>query len=329
MLDTSREDNHSGPFVLWNLNLHCNYRCRYCFYSDDQLSKEHPAVGKHSIGHITNCFDKTGKQWWIFLSGGEPFLYPRFVDLCKSLTKQHYITINTNCSTTNVKKFAHEIDPEKVYSINGALHIEQREQKKGALDRYIENVLLFQEKGFQFRVEYVMYPALFDRVEEDIAYLHRCGVKIVNIKVFKGKYKGKRYPLGYNSEERVLLEKYTLDKNELRFTEDKMSYKGKLCRAGYEFFRMDQAGDVYRCNSSAVKMGNFFEESEVLYDKAMPCVLNRCMCQYEGLKYGTEEKSELIPLVKEVVKEYPSYMRRKYSPQNIIRALKVRWKMRG
>ncbi len=223
--DTSREENHLGPSVAWNLNQLCNFRCLYCFFSDEQLSKEHLSVGKYSIDHIVNSFDRTERNWWIFLSGGEPFLYPNFVQLCKKLTKNHYISLNTNCSTSNTVKFANEINPEKIYSINGALHIEQREKKSEAVDRFIEKVLLFQEKGFQFRVEYVMYPPLFERAEEDIAYLHKCGVEIVNIKMFQGRYKNKLYPLSYSEDELVFLKKYTLDKNELSFTEKKYPLK--------------------------------------------------------------------------------------------------------
>jgi len=100
------EDPPPNRMISWQLNELCNFRCPYCFCGEEKLSREHPACGKYSPEHIADCFDRTGKTWQVHMSGGEPFLYPRFVELCMALTRSHYISMNTNLSTANANDFA-------------------------------------------------------------------------------------------------------------------------------------------------------------------------------------------------------------------------------
>lgn len=323
--DTTREDSHKGPQVTWDVNRKCNFRCAYCFYGHDELAKEYPGVGVRSPERITNCFDQTGDDWWIFMTGGEPFLYPNFIELCQRLTKKHHITINTNCSTNNVVEFANTINPERVYSINASLHIEQREKMKGGLDRFIERALLFQEKGFQFRAEYVLHPTLFPRLEEDIAMLTERGVEIVNIKSFQGIYNGQRYPLAYSDEQVAIMKKYAYDPVEIGFTEKPNSFKGLMCDAGKRYLRIEPDGTAYRCTSSAVALGNFFENPQLLDSEPRACVFKRCGCSTEGVRMAHKSgKAPMGEYLKEYIKETPAFLADRYSYKRIMRFLRLR-----
>lgn len=127
--------------MAWQLNTLCNFRCEYCFCSEKSLSKEHSDCGKYSPEHIAKCFNDTGRIWRIHMSGGETFLYPKFVELARALTKKCYISLNTNLSTPNVYEFGDMISPEKVLSINAALHIMEREKSKNGVNKYIKKFL--------------------------------------------------------------------------------------------------------------------------------------------------------------------------------------------
>ena len=78
----------------WELNIFCNFSCEYCFYSKDRKAKDKKYAGHENIEQIVDFFDKSDRTWLIHMSGGEPFIHPRFIELCSKLTKKHYISIN-------------------------------------------------------------------------------------------------------------------------------------------------------------------------------------------------------------------------------------------
>src|SRR6476619_762876 len=107
----------------------CTFRCSYCFIPVEDLSIK---LRVHATNEAwQNAFDRTGKRWLIHLTGGEPFIYPDFVDLCARLTRSHYLSINSNLAHPSVDDFAKTIDPTRIHFINAALHLEERERKNG------------------------------------------------------------------------------------------------------------------------------------------------------------------------------------------------------
>ena len=66
------------------------------------------------------------------------------------------------------------------------------------------------------------------------------------------------------------------------------SFKGRYCLAGKAFVRMDTHGNVRRCHGSKKNMGNLFEGTVKLSDKAEKCELDKCICPYLGYTYNIE-----------------------------------------
>src|SRR5664279_2735400 len=95
----------------WTLSLFCNYKCDYCFF---RSSTQPPFAGRVSTEEHLEFFNSTGRVWLLHLTGGEPFLYPDFVQLCKALVSRHFICINSNLSSSRVPVFAAEVDPSRV-----------------------------------------------------------------------------------------------------------------------------------------------------------------------------------------------------------------------
>jgi MoaA/NifB/PqqE/SkfB family radical SAM enzyme len=62
--------------------------------------------------HWKRIFDKYGEAK-IEIVGGEPFIYPNFIELVKRLSSLHLIKITTNLSG-NVERFVQEVSPERV-----------------------------------------------------------------------------------------------------------------------------------------------------------------------------------------------------------------------
>jgi len=275
--------NRWDCMLSWALNTLCNYRCDFCFYSKGDLCREHPDTGKHSPQYISKCFDDTGKVWRIHMSGGETFVYPRFVELCSTLTKKHCISINTNLTNSNVYDFIEVIRPERVIIINAGFHVVEREKSSNGKNRFVKKIQQLQDKGFNVRVEYVVFPPLLSRITKDVEYLKSRGVKSVNLKIFRGFYGGREYPQSYTDKERALISRYALDAHEEFILTNRVNFFGRRCSAGQEFFRMDVRGNLTRCGTSSKRYGNLFE-GEYHFDQApKPCPFQRCTCPYEGI----------------------------------------------
>ncbi|MBD3238300.1 MAG: hypothetical protein GF332_01510 [Candidatus Moranbacteria bacterium] len=69
--------------------------------------------------------DGTKKTWRIYLSGGEPFIYPNFIETVKELTQNHRVVLYTNLST-QIDRLVKEIDPKKIDFVYASLHWGER-----------------------------------------------------------------------------------------------------------------------------------------------------------------------------------------------------------
>lgn len=287
----------------WEMPKVCNFRCEYCFYKGDP--KASPHRGHENIDEIINGFNGSGLVWLIHMSGGEPFLDTHFVELCKGL-KNHFISINTNLSTSNVNDFVEQVNPERVAFIHCSLHIDERERLKLVQD-FIDKYHSLKERGFNTYVTQVMYPPLLRRFDEIFDHFKEYGIAI-RPKVFRGRYKQKIYPLSYREGERKKILKYSglseeldklsfdtdidprLDWNFIRGT---LSFKGLLCKAGKDFVTIEYNGNIIRCPGEPISLGDIISGRLLLHKESKPCVSETCLCPYHGLKFA-EGKYRLV-----------------------------------
>ena len=146
----------------WELNNICNFNCSYCFNPFRKLKK----ISDYSKNpdKLIKSFDKTKMTWTISFSGGEPFLYPNFVNLCKKLTKKHFIIINTNLSINNVYDFCEDINPKKVKLILCSLHIFER-RRLNLVEDFIKKINILKKAEFNVHVSQVMWPPILRKLD--------------------------------------------------------------------------------------------------------------------------------------------------------------------
>jgi MoaA/NifB/PqqE/SkfB family radical SAM enzyme len=287
----------------WSLNLLCNYDCEYCFA---RSSTEHHLVGRMSPEELLDFFDSTGKTWMLHLTGGEPFFYPGFVYLCRTLTSRHYVSLNSNLSSGRVREFAAEIDPARVQFVHCGVHVEERDRRNGWRNLWT-NVACLVEGGFPLYASLVMTPAAFDdfpRVEEAFAAL---GVPLIP-KAIRGAYEGRRYPQAYTEAERTKFRRFSeqaglvaktgtcqpdwesitinpmLDRDYLDGVPD---FTGIPCSAGRLFVSIGYDGRIFRCGAKT-ELGNIFERRLHLFPDDRPC--NDEHCPYFCLRYSSFQK---------------------------------------
>jgi len=283
------QDESSLYHVMWRTNRACNFDCEYCFRSgvDVDRTREHPDCGAYSPDQIARCLDNTGKTWRIHMSGGEPFLYPQYVELAKALTRNHYLSINTNLSTPNVHDFAATVPPEHVHVINASMHVEELEKIPRGVRSFMERLLHLQVRGFNVRLMYITYPPFLLRMEKDLQHVQSLGVREIRIKVFRGWHDEKHYPRDYTVEETALIKRWPMS---------------------------DYSGDLTRCSTVPMRYGNLFEESYRFDKKPRPCPAPFCNCPYQGMKFATKKRASSFTM------RWEKLMRR---PRGVVRRFRA------
>lgn len=259
----------------WILMSTCNFRCVYCFWDEEDLGRK--IAPPADVQKLAAFFDKSGLTWLLHLTGGEPFHYPNFVELCRLLTRRHRISINTNTDSDHVRTFAATIDPGRVDFINCGLHVQQRQQRRRT-DAFIYNVHTLQAAGFDVFVSSVMYPPIFAEFPAIWDWYATQGITIIP-KVLQGRHLGRRYPSGYTDAERACFTEYSRRAAEayadqfarraepptinplidaFRFLDGLGDFRGQLCEAGHRFVRIRENGDIRRCGPEDV-LGNIVE----------------------------------------------------------------------
>ncbi|TMR21974.1 radical SAM protein [Nonomuraea turkmeniaca] len=290
------EVSYEPPYDIeadWVLMSTCAYRCAYCFWDVDALGAKISTPA--TVDRLASFFEGTGLVWLLHLTGGEPFMYPGFLRLCQSLTRRHYISINTNADSPRIRAFTETVDPEHVDFVHCGVHEEQRALKSGR-GRFIENVMLFKNAGFPVFASVVMDPRLFPTFGEMWQEYADRGVTLIP-KALRGPYEGRTYPRDYTDDQRRLFLAYArraADHYATQFAarkeppsvnpfmdgplflHDRPDYRGVMCGAGHRFVRIMPDAAIYRCGPADL-IGNvaegWFERREdpsVCVDKECP-----------------------------------------------------------
>lgn len=283
----------------WILMTTCNFRCEYCFLSTEALSRKISTPA--SVQHLASFFDDTKLTWLLHLTGGEPFHYPDFVELCSLLTRKHFISINTNTDSDRVRQFAQTIDPARVDFINCGVHLQQREQRHRE-NQFVRNVHALKDAGFDAFVSCVMYPPIFRSFHQVWERYAAEGVILIP-KSFRGPYLGAFYPAAYTDEQRSVFIEYshraeqacreqivsraarpTIDPflDASRFLHTMKDFRGTLCHAGRHFVRIKTNGDIQRCGPEDV-IGNIVQRW--FGRRSGPSLCKEVECPYFCEKY--------------------------------------------
>lgn len=282
----------------WLLNSLCNFDCAYCL---GHSRVEHPSVGKFPPQNAVKFFDDTNMTWLIHLTGGEPFFYPKFVELCEGLTDKHFISVNTNLTSKLVFKFAQVVDPQRVAFVHCGSHVVEREQRNLVRD-FVNKVSVLRDRGFSVFVSYVMSPPMIERFPLDFEFFKSEGIVVVP-KALRGVYKGRGYPESYTPEEREAFVRYSTEAESFLADFDTLAlgerptidlladrnfvtgipdFRGRHCSAGMSFVRIQTNGSITRCGRRRV-LGNLFKYKLELLSKPQECD-DRC-CPYFCFKY--------------------------------------------
>lgn len=270
----------------WLIHYKCNYRCPYCFFEGmwEEVEKRNTY---RSLKEWLSAWDRILKKYGyvrILITGGEPFIYPGFVELLKEMSRDFSIGFDTNlsCSKELLADFVKNIEAKNV-SLGLSFHPGFAE-----FDSFLAKALFLQENGFKVCVQYVSYP---EQLASITYYKDRFlgkGLYFIPLP-FRGVYNGLNYPVSFNAEERRLIygagENLAVEhKDKVEKLLNQVSTKQKLCRAGQVYARIDNEGSVYRCghyvSSGYQALGNFFDDNFKLSKIPLPCEEETCPCEF-------------------------------------------------
>ncbi|MBD3179739.1 MAG: radical SAM protein [Candidatus Latescibacteria bacterium] len=277
-------------FVNWFITEKCNFSCEYCSIVNPRGFRKalhrfkrvvkSPSPRKFDIyeelDDILARFEESGMRFTFGFTGGEPFVYPRFREICARIIQHDdfMIALDTNLAIGDMDRFIETVPPEKVEYIFASTHILERERVGGGLDSFLDRVRLLEESGYSVDVNYVMYPPLFDRVNDDYQRCLDRGVRL-SIKPFKGVFEGKKYPGSYTGAERDIIRSLRHDSAGEEI--GPRSWFGMYCGAGRNLIRVLSNGDVVRCAGDFNLLGNIFTGFR-LYESPRPCIAGVCPC---------------------------------------------------
>jgi MoaA/NifB/PqqE/SkfB family radical SAM enzyme len=278
--------------INWEITQSCNFSCSYCI---NRFADKSTELRVHSPEEIRSFFDKTGVSWLILITGGEPFTYPGFIDVCKELEKNNYLQITTNLSTDTVYDFADRINPDRVFLLSASFHYLER-ANKNLIDDFIEKCLYLKSKGFVVLVNYLAHPLTMDRMEEDLRFFEQKGIDTF-VLAFRGDHEERPYPDSYSEQDIATIKKYILDEDiELQSAFGKLNYRGHFCTAGVSYFFMNKLGDVSKCTTLNKQIGNLFNGTLNINNPIKPCIARNCNDVYCGVAAVTDKKTWALPI---------------------------------
>jgi len=273
-----RENQHYDAWLHWDITAKCNLDCEYCFGKITD-----PKIKVNPINHdvLLRTLNSTGKIFRISFTGGEPTLVPNFIEACEAITKDHFVSFNTNLISRNFQEFVKKINPERVLHIHASLHFDEL-TSKNLINRFIENYHKLNNNGFNIYAEAVAYPASTEIVEKSRREMSKHSISF-NFAPFYGNYNDKRYPGSYTKEE---LEIFELREE----TQNMYKQKGELCNAGYNAAVVFSNGDVYPCHQIKEKIGNVYKEINFI-NEIINCPSKNCGCPLNKYDEYLFEKS--------------------------------------
>lgn len=271
-------DNQKIKFS-WDIHYRCNFRCPYCWFYKEwaRLANRSLYLSPDEwIAHWQSVYDKY-QETKIEIVGGEPFIYPDFIELVKKLSSIHLVKVTTNLSG-NIELFAREINPQRV-ELDLNFHILFID-----LETVIKKTIILKKAGFKCGICFLAYPPQMHQIEGLSIRFKDEGINFA-LAAFWGEYNGKKYPASYMQEEKELMRPFLGDVDRLTYHLDAQSPRGKLCNAGYRYASIKADGDVVRCGPLNDKpLGNIRNANFKLLESPLACEADFCPCnEYENL----------------------------------------------
>lgn len=224
--------------IAWDIWLYCNYDCGFCSSKIKKFPKE-----LKTCDELINTWKKVYERYGrckIYITGGEPFLYPDFIEIIIKFLEYHDLHITTNLSFNINKLMDLEIKKDNIF-INATFHPCYQ-----SVYEFINKISILQKNNYNISATYM---------SDDFQM-----AEILNYKNIFLKNNINFSPVEVNCRERknnivknFLINDFIIEKD-ISIKENRRN----LCNAGYDYLVVNSLGDVFVCSGNKNKIGNIF-----------------------------------------------------------------------
>jgi MoaA/NifB/PqqE/SkfB family radical SAM enzyme len=287
-----RKEPPCRVFWCWDISYRCDYKCSYCRV-DTWRETRYADVAKW-----TRIWDEIFANYGtthIRFSGGEPFLYPGFIELMRVLGERHTLNVTTNLHIDE-RKLVRECGPiadKSCLVISSSYHPEYCR-----LDEFIAKVLYLKSHGIYTSVSMVAWPPFLQDIPRVKGEMEKNDIQFQVIPL-GGHFFEKDYPGGYTDEERAALARLAVTVSnkasktmfDFKVGQEDRKTPRRLCRMGMNFGMIRPNGDVFRCCTfeKCAYLGNILDGTFKLIEEPQWCELEPCNC-YKAMLVGEDAK---------------------------------------
>lgn len=248
----------------WDLCSSCNYRCPYCGIWERKPEEDLFLSAQEWQQLWHRLYLKYGSMH-LFVSGGEPSTYPEFFELVRLLTKEHTLEICTNLSW-DVDELVPEI-PAGILKIASTFH-----PTFAKFEEFFEKAIKIKEYLPNYQIYYVAHPGQISQMPQRSQLFKEQGINLIPLPL-----RGDGLVLNSEEEKHIIEEISPYRGNKIDYQLQKISPRGKACRAGQEYAVLRTNGSVDRCSQySTGSLGLITDENFRLQDAALLCEKDYC-----------------------------------------------------
>ncbi len=272
----------------------CNYRCPYCFYHRSIGFEPFEDQFQSWIRAMRAALDRIRRPLYLCIGPrGEPVEVERWWPVFREVLSHAHVRRAAFVSNLSrpIAPFIEGLDPERI-GVTGTIHPSQWKDKELGFAAFAENVAYLHRIGVKIVLNYVLTPYQIDDYPRYKAYFEERGVP-VTCNLFRGVHKGKEYPESYSPDEWAIVKRHMSDiPYDYLFQSKERSPLGNRCTASRHAINMEADGSVFPCYFVRERLGSIFDEELMLLDENMVCSAQECVCKWS------------IPLQEEYVRDY-------------------------
>ena len=267
--------------IHFDITEFCNYHCEYCYQG---LEKHQIHISDTIYKNFFNFLATLKESFNVHLIGGEPFLYPKFYEMCEQIVKMgHTVSCTTNFSLpkNSLDKFL-DITKGHIAFWEISMHLTQIKD----FEEFYEKLSYFKNKSElnfkDFQINCVLTEENFEKVKKVKEKIESLGFKLNIQRIFDEN----DYCIYNEQIENWLSINKCIDiPLNMVVNKERCDVCKKPCRTGNKFFKVLINGKVTRCFTnqeySYSLLGDFSKNSDVKILKDFtPCLSldNKCRC---------------------------------------------------
>lgn len=262
------------PTIEWQVAGACNYDCSYCIQS---RAYRRGRPQRAQLERAIAAFAALPGRWEIKCSGGEAFAHPLFLEyIVPALVREtpHQISVLTNFSASHAElmQFA-QLVRGRLAVFSASLHLEFTDA--AAFAAKAAWFVLQLDPAASFVVNQVVLPG-----REAEARACRAVIEEAGLRWFPQLYKRDGGVAAYPEPDALI--PLIGRRPSPRDANIAPSYRGRVCRAGVDYFVVDKDGDAWACRTAKRHdegaLGNIFDGAIARLAAAAPCPYDICPC---------------------------------------------------